>query len=912
MYRLPYVGGLALIIIVLIVSCQDDQPTSPLQNSLDVSLEISGLENAITAQEGELRAEAFEVRVIDIDSLPAPNVPVGIWVESGPGEVARQADPTNDQGIVEALYYVAVPYGDTTAVVKATAGTDTAHVVVSLSGTPTPQELSLNADDTLSTFYNTPNAADLIAQVVDGRGQGVSGVSVVFTVVSGEVRVGGIVETDEDGIAASQMSVDGTWFGDAVVSASVVQQQETGDSYSAETPLIAFLKTTFLQSDGEVLSAETTIHVRLETSVGLHFLSPDTTLSTFTALDRVTIHARLSDENGVPIPAVPLRFSSDTELIDVPEYAVTDSSGIAETAVRHRGIGGMSSILAEFPPLNLSDEITVEVIDRPPVSVEIEVLDDDPVKWADSTYAVKAKITSEDGNPTVGALANLTSQFGSQEIAPMQANANGIILFEYVPLSGGEEVLLGNVPGFDLISETVEFTVYQEPVRSEDELERVQDIRQQYIYRIRMLDANGNGVPGEVVRFDITLGWVDNQTIVTDMDGSGEIGIFWDGQGSTISVLTVKWRSHTKTVALHFIGWEPTSIDVTASTYETEVGSEVEVEATLRDRYGRFVFLPIPIVFEIIDDNPPDGRNINGIGLVDTVLSVDGLASVTVNTGFRPTPIHLRVSTIGENPVTVMLPEIVVAPGPPDSLSIDFSREGSDAGGGTWLIEMTVDVVDRFGNAVSDGWIVHIDAHTGFTGNSGISGQPHSGTAYLAYDYQSSSTFDTVNVRAYVDFFGRTVSAEKEIVLPLQEGELTLTLDPQHWMFRNETDTATIQVTVILKDGHQISINNAPIRALTAPPGRYFRYRSGDEFIPFPSDTAKRFSGPENDGESPEERALDDDGDGESVVWLIFRYDDLINFPWPVETILVNAWVEGYDDVAADPGFIFITRRPPE
>ena len=147
MFRNEYVGGVALALCLLLFSCESEQPTSPQESPPGqfLAAHITGLDRAIAAREGELRVAAFEASVSDEADLPAPRAPVWIWIDSGPGEVAPEAAYCDSSGVTRALYYVTLPYGDTTAAVHASAGGDTTEATVELHGDPAPVSITLTS-----------------------------------------------------------------------------------------------------------------------------------------------------------------------------------------------------------------------------------------------------------------------------------------------------------------------------------------------------------------------------------------------------------------------------------------------------------------------------------------------------------------------------------------------------------------------------------------------------------------------------------------------------------------------------------------------------------------------------------------------------------------------------------------------
>ena len=384
MLRYAYVGGLAVFLIVWLVSC-DDQPTSPPQNFPDVSVQISGLDSAIVALEGDLCASALEIYVTDENDEPVSEVPVKLWVDSGPGETAFQNSESDSAGIVQAIYYVTVPFGDTSAVIKATAGYDTSSTVIALTGEPTPAILQLSANPPiLSTRLNQSTQGTITAQLLDRRGNGVSDIIVAFSLLSGEAQFGDIIATDSSGRATTTITVNGTWFGDLIVAASVVDgadqmsqlPQDTEDfqqkllQFQTDRDLIGLLRTLSLSVDNDPLTAQMTIPV--ECSGGRPILlkgwaEPDET-------DHPTrmfiYHVQCLDDSGQGVPYQRVDFSTTIGWF-ARSHVITDQDGYGETEIHWDGVIGGNAQVTMIWEGSMAAQTSLRFIIGPPYSIEV-------------------------------------------------------------------------------------------------------------------------------------------------------------------------------------------------------------------------------------------------------------------------------------------------------------------------------------------------------------------------------------------------------------------------------------------------------------------------------------------------------------------------------------------------------------
>ena len=1005
MSRQMYVGGMAFVLMILFLSCKNNQPVSPpIQPELTVH--INGLDGAITAPEGQLYTTDFEVHVSDQFSVPVEGVPVDLWVESGPGDVTLGADATNRNGVVEAFYAVIVPIGSNVTVIKASSEFDTTEAVILLTGEPVPAGIALTCEEIITTRYNIPHEAELNAAVVTSGGAPVPGVYVQFELVSGQAQVGGVVETDDEGIAITEIVVDGTWFGDLIVSATVVEPPGTLTSNSSVSSLTLNSRQTKHLIDQEAVYAEIVIPVRLESPVHLRFVTPDADVSVSVTLDRLTVRAQLTDEDQYPVVGVPLLLTVDDEIGSfVSAEPVTDENGFATTDLVLGGNVGVGTAEVRFIPLNLSDSFNIEVTDGMRGIAEMRIINPGQAIWADSSYTVEVQVLDHLGVGIVGVGTRLSSVLGEPEGVEIPTDGNGIAPHDYMPLRGGEERLNVESDDVELLQPPLEFTVYEAPLSLTGTLEYdlSGDPYKEFNYRFRIVDVLDQGIRGEQLRFEVSSGWLDRRDATTDWNGDGVVGIFWDGQSPVNGELTVYWREQVFRRPFQFRAGLPHHIEmsydgsglvsarvldefdnpvergtqvrfavvtgratITPSAFTDSDGyaysrfspgifnEPVEIEATsgearglirieplpdpfswwlelsaspidilvaghgeastatltarLYDGFNNPVETPVPIVFELVREPPePLGCNINNRGQKDTVLTVQGEAQAFVNAGTQIGPIMLRAYTLDEegNPTDVeaMNSNVAVVAGPPASIEI-YVHNADNPGFGIRYFDINLRPFDRFHNRVSENWNIYI-------GDTCVS-QEGGGWTHRVY-YRSTQAFDTLTIRAVIDTLDIFVSAEREYILPLVEGQLELHVEPDHWEFITDAphDSLHVRVRAVLTDEQDNLINNAPI-LFSSNRARFF-YQIEDEFFRFNPDPSIRYTGPGNDGANEFIQVFDDDPDGTAVVWLRGSMHDFFLDPFTLEvTVQIEARVVGYGAVAADPLFLFVTRRPPE
>jgi len=473
-------------------------------------------------------------------------------------------------------------------------------------------------------------------------------------------------------------------------------------------------------------------------------------------------------------------------------------------------------------------------------------------------------------------------------------------------------------------------------VQSNPSVLRIGEAGEQSMILAAVVDSFGNPVrDGTVlVQFSTTLGTVDPPS--TPTDSGRAVGFLRPGVEAGVAIVTATVQGiDPAQTAVSFIAGGGSSIELSADPLQIQVAgtggiSTSTLRATVRDPNGNLVEVPTRVVFMLLtDDDPPDACNINDNDPfdVDTSLTSNGIAVATLNSGVKVGPQLIRALTLDEQGqptgVQATLSTVMVVSGPPEAIDIDVNDLGEDAGGGTWQIIVSARVYDVYRNPVADNIPVVFNIleeeiatiNPGFTGNSIGGADPIPGLAYAMLTYNSNNTFDPVTIRAYcrtelVDSVGGSL----DHILPLQEGTLQLHLDPTNHMFdRDEPDDVMdIRVWSILTDGHQILINNAPV-LFTSNRGKFwFDTRAGDnvDFEIYEPRPVRRLTGPLNDGRNPNDRQADDDARGHAVVWLRGIMDDFFLDPFTLEvTVQIESNVEGYDDVTADPGFLFCTRH---
>lgn len=902
--RLRYIyTGVAISLFMLFIGCEVEEVVDAyVPPSDDYYLVIRADRSHLEGREGETKSVEFTVLVLDQYGNGVPNMQLDdISLKSGPGEIFV------GDNCYPWTYIVTLPLGDTSAVFEARIGQLCATTTIRLTGLPIPFAIQFSHDSRLVIVvpYGETLETTYSANVLDRRGNGIPDATVAFGLLSGEAEFGGIALTDSNGSASAVLALDGNHFGQAKLLASLVEEIDDQPDRQSENGSSEGLKT-ISTLDGVPLTDTLTVEIRLRSAVGLHFLNSDTSFGLFTGLERLPLSLALRDAEDNPLEGAVINLSCESGAVRVAPTAVTDEAGLANVELELTGNAGRAVIRAEFNPLELSDEVVVDVIDRSPLEADIELIDTGLAVWANSTYYAKVAVHATDDEPVVGVPLRLRSELPNASDRASYTDRNGSAVLLYTPQRGGSERLSVYSMEAEIRSGASSFRVHQEPLRFNGELQHNQDFSE-YRISFQIIDTLDQGVPGERVVFSTTLGYFNNPVVVTDAEGCGRVTLVSGGR-SGLAQVNVQWRDRSTEWTVIFPAPRLNHIMLSFDTPTLNPPGMGGVSSTFirvyaYDANGNFVEYPVAVRLELIHAAPPpEGPSFNNGTACDSILTANGIGVALLHSGRQMGAFLLRATAWRDSArtdsVSVILAGVAVVAGPPHYLDIDIDNDGVNAGGPFWAIQAEFTTRDRWRNPCREGWrIVLLDdlnfpRDTVYTDNSGRA----------VYDivYNSVNTFDTFTITAEIQTPQGIVRARREHIYPLQEGWLELNVDPVNWMFEEGSEQAIIRCWCVLKDGHEVLINNAPVLFTSNRAWLFYWYNLRrnhyEEYYPEP---VRKLTGvvDEENNEEP----------GQATVFLIAEENDI--FIGPMVEVYVNASVEGYDDVISDPAFIFFTRR---
>jgi len=260
------------------------------------------------------------------------------------------------------------------------------------------------------------------------------------------------------------------------------------------------------------------------------------------------------------------------------------------------------------------------------------------------------------------------------------------------------------------------------------------------------------------------------------------------------------------------------------------------IRAEVYDDNGNLINTPTPVVFTM---EPLLGdAYLDSTGLTTrTKYTVNGVASVSINSGTDPGPVRI-VATCdcnqdGEIDLTSIDVPVIIASGAPYHIEAEYDPNATEPiGGGFYQTECAAIVSDIWYNPVEDSTFVYwsidplppdtiIDAFVegvSFTNNEGIlSGNATSGVARSTIVYSTDAIGAIGRVRALT--FGANGDSvvsyinegEGDATLFFLPGQVSLMADATYWDFTLNGNPALIQVTAIVIDYYGNPVVDAPI-----------------------------------------------------------------------------------------------------
>ena len=385
----------------------------------------------------------------------------------------------------------------------------------------------------------------------------------------------------------------------------------------------------------------------------------------------------------------------------------------------------------------------------------------------------------------------------------------------------------------------------------------------------RLLNKNGTPVRNVIVQLDAgEKGYIeiDDSVVSSDTtDNNGEISFsFQDyGEQENIGIATVKATFQHPSINASVIDSSTISIVsevglVQECTY-VEIPSSVPDNIVVRDGGG---IESTSIKAKLYDDNDNlideprlvrfvlnpimEGTYLEEPGVTDTsVYTVNGIATVSVNSGTAPGTVRVEVSVDcdedGDYEINANAVPVIIASGAPYYIEPEYDPNSTTPiGGGFYKTQCAAIVYDKWYNPVEDSTYVYwsidpiapdtlIDAFVegiSFTGNENLDGDANKGVAYSEIVYSTDAIGDFGRVKATTfgadgpdeDTIADSVTAlinedVGDAALFFLPGELSLTANATYHDFSlpNPTEEVEITITAILIDFYGNPVVDAPV-----------------------------------------------------------------------------------------------------
>ncbi|RMF07230.1 MAG: hypothetical protein D6762_08005 [Candidatus Neomarinimicrobiota bacterium] len=606
------------------------------------------------------------------------------------------------------------------------------------------------------------------------------------------------------------------------------------------------------------------------------------------------VTALVTNRRGFPIPGLAVRFTLNPPDIGVlsAETVLTDSAGKA--TVRFEDTGnvdhvGTAAIQARFAhPLfgTLTDSVQVSIAspvnyvltaNAIPVAIDLASGDrinvGEDVAGPDAYTLIVATLKDQNGNPVAGQLLSfsptvLGAPSGSLDIYSTATNSDGLasVLFE----DGGAAV---DNPGTPTYEGVVVLVQLNEDIQSSARFNVYAGETDVWPYRIilstdtdviqldngatkaqitaRLLNRANRPLPNLEIAFNASLGFIA-ESAITDSTGSVVTDFTDLGNPEDVGISTIQVAfdhpsfgsvSDSLLISIEdpsFSG-TPAYIEIPPSNPNRIMvvgggGREsTTIKAEVYDENGVLVDSPTLVTFTL-GPNVPEGANLNNAGISDTAYTVNGVASVSLNSGTRPGPVRVTASVELSDGSTITATrdnQAIIVTGPAYYIFPDTDPTSLEPiGGGMYRMEVAAMVYDLWFNPVADTtgvyWTLEpspLDSDSilqafvegvSFTGNENLSGQTYSGVAFSTVVYPSRDIFSIGRLTAMcfggdIDgdgVYGDSVvaSVENDVMMPFFAGNLLVTVNPAFWDFTtmsanpNAPTPAPITITATLTD----------------------------------------------------------------------------------------------------------------
>lgn len=565
-----------------------------------------------TANAGTAVAIAPAVVVRDANNNPVDGAVVLFSVLVGGGQVPDPLRRTNAQGIASLPQWI----------LGTTAGTQRLAAQVSevgVAGNPVVFTATARAGApaslvALSAITQSAAAGSLVAsppsvRLVDQYGNPVPGVRVTFAIASGGGQLTGATpSTTSEGIATV-----GSWrLGPAAGANSMTASAVGVTDVTFLATATAGTPTTMQIAAGDGQSAPISRPVPI---------AP-------------TVVVRDAGGNGVAGVSVTFAVGTGGGAV-IGASLTTDAAGRASVGAWFMGAAGTNTLIASSPGLT-SVTFTATATSGPPVSMQaVSLVSQGGIAGSTAPSAPSVVVRDALGNAAAGVQVTFTVTAGGGSLvdAVDTTGANGI--------ASVTSWTLGPTPGVNTVVASsaglpsVTFTATSVGAPSQmqafagNNQAAVQGTAVAVRPAARVLDAQGNGVPGITVTFSVTSGGgsITGASPVTDVNGIATVGSWTLGAGASNALSAQITASGVTGNPVTFTALAATQITVTSSPSSAASGASFNVVVQLRTAGGTATPVSgVPLTISIQSGS----GTLGGITTVNTTAVGDATFTVSI------------------------------------------------------------------------------------------------------------------------------------------------------------------------------------------------------------------------------------------------------------------------------------------
>ncbi len=607
------------------------------------------------------------------------------------------------------------------------------------------------------------------------------------------------------------------------------------------------------------------------------------------------IETRLYNKLNKPVPNVTLAFSSNKGLIDTE--GTTDENGSISLEFRDLGTQeeiGVANIVAAFdhPGANsvIKDSVQITITTEYTLTVESFpiALDDneniivvgEDVSGANALTMIVATVLDTASNPVTGAHIEFTARVsgvdvGTIDVPSSNTNSAGRVVaffddggnvYKDTPGTPNFEGVIFTASYGEDLSETTKFNVYDETevwpysllvnpqsdviyLEDTDPDDMIDDTQAMII--VRLINQLGLPVKNVEIAFETNHGFITSTGLTDD---AGIDTVYFTHLGDPEDALL-------STIQTSFVhpGFGQTisnsvQINIVDNTFSQCAYMEIPpslpgnivvkdggglestfIRAEVYDDEGNFIDTPTPVTFTL--QPAPAGALLNETGVSTTVYTVNGVASVTINSGTDPGPVRVVVTVDcdedGSADLTSIAVPVIIASGAPYRIEPEYDPQSTNpTGGGFYETVAAALVSDKWYNPVEDSTYVYwtIDAippdtiinaevdGVSFTGNESSDGDNYAGLAFTRIRYATDAIGDFGRVSATTygadgDTISAVINDDQNAIMFFVPGAVNLTTNLQYFDFTTNYPVTSVSVLVTARviDYYGNEVVDAPV-----------------------------------------------------------------------------------------------------